>query len=259
MTTKTSNKISLYLFLTFALTYLFWGMDIALSCAGRYEHPMYNIGIVFYIIAACSPAITVYILTRSGSAKNSVRRFFVSAFKFNAPVQEILLLCIFTAIRFGIPCLFGEVSIIGSWKQVLVFTPVMLFFGGFEEVGWRGFLQPESEKKIGFAATALINWAIWLVWHIPLCFIKGTYQYSGSYLWFAVSLLGSAFSLAALKKAKGSTVPCIIFHSFGNAVTSYGLSVDDGAGTVVSCCIQITAAVLVAALCSRKEKPVSSQ
>ena len=254
MAIKTSNKVCRYLILTFALTYLFWGIDIALSSAGIYKHPMYNIGIVFYVIAACSPATAVYILTRSGSEKDSIHRFFLSAFKFNAPLPEILLLCFFTAIRFGIPCLFGEVSIIGSWKQVLVFTPVMLLFGSFEEVGWRGFMQPESEKKVGFVAAALINWAIWLIWHIPLCFIRGTYQYSGSYLWFAVSLLGSAFSLAALKKAKGSTVPCIIFHCFGNAVTSYGLFVADGAGTLVSCCIQIIAAILAARLCGRTEK-----
>lgn len=78
----------------------------------------------------------------------------------------------------------------------------MLLFGGFEEVGWRGWLQPALEKKCGFIFATLINYAIWLVWHIPLCFVKGTYQYSGSYLWFAVSLAGSAFSAAALHKVK---------------------------------------------------------
>ena len=45
---KTCN----YLIPAFAITYLFWGFDIVLSCLSLYEHPAYNVGIIFYIIAA---------------------------------------------------------------------------------------------------------------------------------------------------------------------------------------------------------------
>jgi hypothetical protein len=106
-------------------------------------------------------------------------------------------------------------------------------------------------KKYGFIITTLINWAIWTVWHIPLCFIKGTYQYSGSYLWFAISLLASAFSLAALHSIKGSIMPCILFHAIGNAVVSYGLSISDGTGALISYGVQIIFAILVSYFCKR--------
>ena len=129
----------------------------------------------------------------------------------------------------------------------------MLLFGGFEEVGWRGYLQPKLEKKFGFIIATLINCTIWIVWHIPLCFIKGTYQYSGSYLWFAISLLDSAFSLAALNKVKGSIVPCILFHAIGNAVVSYGISINDGTGMIVSIFVQIIFAVFLSYLCCSKK------
>ena len=141
---------------------------------------------------------------------------------------------------------------------MVIFIPVMFLFGGFEEVGWRGYLQPVLEKKFGFIVATLINCAIWIVWHIPLCFIKGTYQYSGNYLWFAVSLAGSAFALAALHKVKGSIMPCILFHAIGNAVVSYGISINEGTGALVSYIAQIVFAIVVSILLGRVNKSHSS-
>ena len=154
----------------------------------------------------------------------------------------------------GIPFLFGDEIITGRWWQVVLFIPVMFLFGGFEEIGWRGYLQPILEKKYGFIVSTLINCSIWIIWHIPLCFIKGTYQYSGNYLWFVFSLVGSAFSLAALHNVKGNIIPCILFHAGGNAALSYGLSINEGIGTTVSYCIQVLLAILVSYLCNRERK-----
>ena len=251
------NKISRYLILTFAITYLFWGFDIVLSRLGLYEHPGYNIGIVFYIVAACAPAITACVLWRKETGNKDIQNILKKIIELSNPVLEMLLLVAFLVIRFGIPLLFGDVRITGSLWQVVIFTPVMFLFGGFEEVGWRGYLQPILEKKCGFIIATLINYAIWIVWHIPLCFIKGTYQYSGSYLWFAISLAGSAFSASALRRVKGNIMPCILFHAIGNAVVSYGLSVNDGTGTLVSTGVQVFLAIILSIIFDRVNKEVS--
>ncbi len=179
----------------------------------------------------------------------TITYFIKSTFKFNLPILEILLMGIFIAIRFGIPFLFGNASIIGNLWKVIVFIPIMVLFGGLEEIGWRGYLQLKFEKKFGFFVATLINCAIWIVWHIPLCFIKGTYQYSGNYLWFVVSSMGSAFLLTAINKVRGSVMPCILFHSVCNAIASYGISINEGVGIAVSTCIQIIFAICV---CNRK-------
>ena len=252
MVSSESKRSIRYLILAFVITYLFWGLDIVLSCLGLYVHPSYNIGIVFYMIAAGSPAIAVYTLWQKESDKKGLRYFLKTVFGLKRPALELSLLLAFLVVRFGIPMLFGDVTFTGAWWLVLLFSPVMLLFGGFEEVGWRGFLQPGLEKRFGFIFATLINCAIWIVWHIPLCFIKGTYQYSGSYLWFAISLLGSAFSAAALHKVKGSIMPCILFHAIGNSVVSYGLSISNGTGAVVSYIAQIVFAIIVALLVKKK-------
>ena len=70
------KKIIKYLFFTFIITYLFWGFDIILSTYGAYEHPTYNFGLIFYIIAACAPAISVYILMQKESNKIGICNFF---------------------------------------------------------------------------------------------------------------------------------------------------------------------------------------
>ena len=69
------KKIYLYLIIAFAITYFFWGFDAVLSRMGLYEHPSYNIGIVFYILAACSPAIAAYIVLQREPDKRGLRYF----------------------------------------------------------------------------------------------------------------------------------------------------------------------------------------
>ena len=68
-----AKKICHYLILSFAITYLLWGSDIVLGFLGLYEHPGYNVGLVFYIIAACAPAMAFFSFgiknrTKEGSA-----------------------------------------------------------------------------------------------------------------------------------------------------------------------------------------------
>lgn len=251
------NIIGRFLILTFAITYLFWGFDIVLSRLGLYEHPAYNVGIIFYIIAACAPAITACVLWRQETDNQGIKSILIKLFRLSNPVLEITLLMGFLLIRFGIPFLFGDVSITGSLWQVVVFIPVMFLFGGFEEVGWRGYLQPLLEKNCGFMPATMINYVIWIFWHIPLCFIKGTYQYSGSYLWFAISLIGSAFSASALRWVKRDIMPCMLFHAIGNAIISYGLSVNDGTGMLASSGAQVLLAILLSVFFDRDNKEVS--
>lgn len=245
------NNVFKYLLLTFTITYLFWGLDGILSRFGLYIHPSYNIGIIFYIIAACAPAISAYIVLQSDMDTKGIKYFLTLSFSPNRPSLSFLLIIVFCGIRFGIPYLFGDVSITGNWWQVVVFTPVMLLFGGLEEVGWRGFLQFELERKFGFTMATLANASVWILWHIPLCFIQGTYQYSGNYLWFAISLIGMSFSLAAIRRIGGNILACIVFHSLINAIMSYVVSIKDGYSVIVTTIIQIVFATAIAAVHKR--------
>ena len=96
---------------------------------------------------------------------------------------------------------------------------VSLFLeGGFEEAGWRGFLQPYFEKKYPFIISILCVSVIWCVRHIPLWFMLGSAQSQMSFILFFFQLLVNVCSLAAILKLTKSVALCMIYHAWGNAV-----------------------------------------
>jgi len=200
---------------------------------------------MFYILAVCSPAISVYIIFQKDIKTKGLRYFLRFALTPCRMLLALLLFAAFAAIRFLIPLFFGDVSVIGSWQQVIAFIPAMLFFGGLEEIGWRGYLQPKLENRFGFIAATLIFVVIWILWHIPLSFIQGTYQHSGNYYWFIVSLAGSAFSYSAIMRVTGNIFVCILFHATANAIISSGISIQNGFGVAISVILQIILAITI--------------
>jgi membrane protease YdiL (CAAX protease family) len=57
---------------------------------------------------------------------------------------------------------------------LLTFTLTLLAQGGNEEPGWRGFLQPELQKRFSPLVAALIVSLFWSLWHLPL-YLNGFY------------------------------------------------------------------------------------
>lgn len=92
------------------------------------------------------------------------------------------------------------------------------FVGLAEEAGWRGFLQPEMEKRMKFPFSVLTVAAIWDIWHIDQWLDPTANHYGDSFLGFSVQIFIWAFALAALYKATGSVMACAIYHAFVNAI-----------------------------------------
>lgn len=255
MKNQTEVKFIIY---TFIITYFFWGLAGILSSFGLYVHPSYNIGIVFYIIAVCSPAISTYILLQKNQNQKGIKNFLQLAFKPNRIILSVILIGLFCLIRFGIPLIYGDVTVVGNWWQVLLYTPVMMLFGGLEEIGWRGYLQTKLTKRFGFFITTSVILVVWILWHIPLCWIQGTYQYSNSYLWFIITLIGSSFSLSAIREITGSVLACIVLHSFGNAVLSYGIVIESGTSLILSNLFQVIVAIIAVGIYRKSKNYVSN-
>jgi len=47
----------------------------------------------------------------------------------------------------------------------------------FEELGWRGYGYESLEKGRGFLGASLLFGSIWSLWHLPLLWVKNSYQY----------------------------------------------------------------------------------
>ena len=100
----------------------------------------------------------------------------------------------------------------------LGFLVMIPFVGIAEEAGWRGFLQPELEKKMPFPFSVLVVAAIWDVWHIDLWFDPTSNHYGDSFIGFSINILVWAFALAALYRATKSVLACAVYHAFIDAI-----------------------------------------
>ena len=77
-------------------------------------------------------------------------------------------------------------------------------YGGEEELGWRGIMQPILEKLLPFPVATVITGTVWGIWHIPLWFVEGSSQQNMAFPFFLVllALILSLFLWAMLAESK---------------------------------------------------------
>ncbi len=62
-----------------------------------------------------------------------------------------------------------DASLIAVMPLYSVVNAMMFSIGGLgEEIGWRGFMMPRLEKKMGIGPAILVGGIIWGVWHYPI-------------------------------------------------------------------------------------------
>jgi membrane protease YdiL (CAAX protease family) len=64
----------------------------------------------------------------------------------------------------------GQLTIIPAFLTIFI-TPLL------EELGWRGYALDRLQSRWSALVSTLILSIVWALWHLPLSFIKGTYQY----------------------------------------------------------------------------------
>ena len=114
-----------------------------------------------------------------------------------------------------------------SWRccpiYALSFALTALAQGGNEEPGWRGFLQPELQKRFSPLVAALIVSAFWSLWHLPL-YLNGFYpgDLVGGMLGGAVFRVLLAIFLAWFYNRSGGNLFLMIFlHTCFNAMVNF--------------------------------------
>jgi membrane protease YdiL (CAAX protease family) len=101
--------------------------------------------------------------------------------------------------------------------MLFVMIPVMIIGGGLEELGWRGVLLPELLKKYSILVSTIIVSITWVIWHIPLWFINGVYQYGSNFAEFAFPVIGISLLFSFVYVKTKSIFMCILFHSLSNS------------------------------------------
>lgn len=98
----------------------------------------------------------------------------------------------------------------------------LLFFGGVEEFGWRGFLQKELQKKYNPLIGSLIISFFWSLWFLPLHY-NGIYSTNGfmnllpRFIWLIPITIVFTW---LYNKSSYSTLAVILLHAMLNNVNS---------------------------------------
>jgi uncharacterized protein len=136
-------------------------------------------------------------------------------------------------------------------------------FGGAmgEEVGWRGFAQPELERRMSFLRASLTVALVWAIWHVPLLPVIESYRQLGlAVVPMLVLGLGSgAIILGWLyDRSGGSILVAALFH-FGLNMGSATLAGRGLPAALATTGVMIWAVLIVIAELRRSRRLVASR
>ncbi len=111
-------------------------------------------------------------------------------------------------------------SLLSEPLRIFPYLVFMLFFGPLpEELGWRGYALDGLQKKYSALSASLILGVVWALWHLPLFFMKGTFQHDQlriGTLAFWTYILGpvvlSVLFTWIYNNTNRSTLSAILFH-----------------------------------------------
>jgi membrane protease YdiL (CAAX protease family) len=104
---------------------------------------------------------------------------------------------------------------------VVLYVLVVNGFG--EEVGWRGFLADRLLRDRSQGRTALIVWAVWAPWHLPLFLIVGNFRdfgVAGTVGWVVGIGFGSLLLTWLYQSACRSVLIVALWHTAYNFATA---------------------------------------
>jgi membrane protease YdiL (CAAX protease family) len=108
------------------------------------------------------------------------------------------------------------------WYQLAFGVFIFLIVGTAEELGWRGFLQPRLQRRIGALAATLVVGVTWGIWHgrdivmHPELFAHVSYGYK--FLW----ILGASVLVGWIcNNTQGSALLATVAHFGGNLMAAW--------------------------------------
>ena len=104
-----------------------------------------------------------------------------------------------------------------------------MFFGFGEEIGWRGFLQPQLERRYPLVTAANVVAIVWAGWHLPLFGITPSYRAMPAigFIGFAASIWVASWIFAWLSQiGRGSLLIVAVFHAWFDIATTSPLGPD---------------------------------
>lgn len=109
--------------------------------------------------------------------------------------------------------------------SLLPFAVFTLFFGPLpEELGWRGFALERMQARFSALVSSLVLGVVWWLWHLPLFFVRGSYQHglgvgTTAFWFFMFTIIFQSIVMTWIfNNTSYSTLVAILFHFMVNYV-----------------------------------------
>lgn len=252
-----NRNIVKYLVSTYLVSWFFWGVLVAakyLSVSWLiYGTP---IGMTLFILGGLSPAICEIILHKRSHTKLEFKAFIMNivGVKHHIWMYVYAVGGAFLILLIPIICGYGRITQ-PIYLGILMILP-MLIGGGLEEIGWRGLLQPELEKRLPHEVTILVVSVVWAMWHLPLWFIEGTSQYSMNFGWFCVYAMTLSFFIGFVRYVSKSIFMAILAHATINGLYEVMAPSEELLVTVVTMVVVSMSTIIIDRLFSKSKHGV---
>jgi membrane protease YdiL (CAAX protease family) len=236
------RPVTAYVLLTAALTWLVWLPLLAQTQGwiGGSPQP------VLHLLGSLGPAVAGIVVTaalhgRAGLADLARRmrawrrRRRAWLFALGVPPALLVLAAGVSALTSGESLASLDWSAFGR-SQEFAGLPVgvywlanLVFFGFGEEIGWRGFLQPQLERRHPTVLAANLVAIVWAAWHLPLFGITPSYRAMPAigFIGFAASIWVASWIFAWLSRlGRGSLLIVAVFHAWFDIATTSPLGPD---------------------------------
>lgn len=169
----------MFFLLTFVFSWVFWSIAVIMN------QPYTSFPtILLYALGGFGPSLIGILLTYLTKSKDEVKDFWYRSWDFKRIGLRWLGVILFLSLA---PLVIaGGVSFLFNGSGI-TFDPI--FFSGFlvtliflivgviaEEFGWRGYVLDALQNKYHAFISSLIIGLFWGIWHLPLFFIRDTYQ-----------------------------------------------------------------------------------
>ena len=210
---KKLSRLSKYLIMTFAISWISWGALILLIKSGvtTYANPL---GLGVFLLGGFGPTVAAITVQEKLTLKS------LAEFVFGGNHREFLYFLLFCFLLIAVIGLSSrtlkpDMPLYLLPLNMLVMTTIG---GGNEELGWRGVMQPTLEKSIPFPAAVALTSITWSIWHLPLWLVDGSSQQAISFVEFAAFDIVLSSALAVIYGKTRCVFYCCLFHGLLNVL-----------------------------------------
>ncbi|MFC2039034.1 CPBP family intramembrane glutamic endopeptidase [Chloroflexota bacterium] len=217
-----NHQIIAFFIFAFAISWCIWIPDILVT-GGKMS--------ILTYVGGFGPFLSAVFVIWIVEKKEGLYHWFRSIFRFRLNILWYIAGAFVLPIgvvlfQFGLYLLWGGqpdfTNAIPWWLYLINLPIVMLFAGGNEEPGWRGFALLKLLTKQNPLIASLILGIVWAVWHIPIFFNPVWSGYGTPFLWFLANVVGLSFIMTWLYcRSSKSVFPVMLFHQATNIIWNY--------------------------------------